>query len=378
MPNLTDVSIRAVRLPESGTVTVWDSSLKNFGLRVSPGGAKTFIVLLGSGRRHSIGRYPLISLSDARIEAKKLLAERTLGRIRPVHTAFDDARDRFLAHCEEKNRERTVRDYRRLLSRHYRFGRKGVADVHPREILRMLDKLSATPSERHHAFVAGRAFFRWCVRNHLLDRSPMESMIPPHVNSSRERVLDTDELQAVYKTARTTGGTFHRIVALCALTGQRKSEIGGLQWSWIGEDSITFPSSITKNRRTHTLPIGQAVKDILADIIRLKDNPYVFPATTTQVRGKPSTVWNGFGKAKAVFDTECGVSGWTLHDLRRTFSSGMAELGVPQVVVEKMLNHITGGTQSPIAQVYNRYSYMQEMRAAMEQWESYLQTLLNP
>ena len=68
----------------------------------------------------------------------------------------------------------------------------------------------------------------------------------------------------------------------------------------------------------------------------------------------------------------------TLHDLRRTFSSGMAALKVPQVVVEKRLNHVSGGTQSPIAQVYNRHAYIDEMREAVLQWETYLDTLTVP
>ena len=83
MPNatLTDITIRKLQPPEKGQVTVWDS-LPGFGIRVSQGGTKSFIVLLGSGNRHTIGRFPTISLSDARDEAKRLLAERTLAQLR--------------------------------------------------------------------------------------------------------------------------------------------------------------------------------------------------------------------------------------------------------------------------------------------------------
>lgn len=91
-----------------------------------------------------------------------------------------------------------------------------------------------------------------------------------------------------------------------------------------------------------------------------------------------TAVFNGWGKPKAELDQELGIAHWTLHDLRRTFSSNMAALGVPQVVVEKLLNHVSGGTQSPIAQVYNRHAYMDEMREAILQWETYLNTLKAP
>ena len=90
---LTDTAIRGAQPPPTGTITLWDASLKGFGLRVSSGGAKSFIVLIASGRRQAIGRYPLISLSEARTEARRLLANKTLGKIRPVHVAFDDAKE---------------------------------------------------------------------------------------------------------------------------------------------------------------------------------------------------------------------------------------------------------------------------------------------
>ncbi len=89
-------------------------------------------------------------------------------------------------------------------------------------------------------------------------------------------------------------------------------------------------------------------------------------------------MFNGWGKPKAALDKACGVIDWTLHDLRRTYSSTMAALGVPQVVVEKLLNHVSGGTLSPIASVYNRHAYMNEMREAVLRYEAYLSTLIAP
>src|SRR3546814_5102379 len=111
-------------LPEAGTVTYWDKTQKGLGLRLSAGGARTFIVLIGSGRRQKLGRYPLLSLADARTEAKRLLAEKALGKVRPLHHAFDDAKELYLAECRQKNRPRTVEGYKRLLERHFHFGRR--------------------------------------------------------------------------------------------------------------------------------------------------------------------------------------------------------------------------------------------------------------
>ena len=89
---LTDISIRAFKPPEQGQLTYWDKSLAGFGVRVSQGGAKTFVLVYGANRRRtSIGRFPAIKLSDARTEAKRLIAEHTLGRTRPSTVPFDEA-----------------------------------------------------------------------------------------------------------------------------------------------------------------------------------------------------------------------------------------------------------------------------------------------
>ena len=128
MPNLTDNSIKAAT---SGTL--WDDGLKGFGVRIGKQ-TKTFVVLVASGRRQSIGRYPLMSLADARKEAKRILAEKTLGKVRPTHLAFDDAKDEYLAECAKKNRPSTLSDYTKILRRHYPFGRKAIGSITPHHI----------------------------------------------------------------------------------------------------------------------------------------------------------------------------------------------------------------------------------------------------
>jgi hypothetical protein len=106
---LTDISVRNLPVPLSGQKVHYDETLPNFGCRLSQGGTRTFIVRLGTDRQLiTIGRYPIISLSDARAEAKRLLAEQTLGKHRPRIMRWDDALKLYLAACAEKNRKRTV------------------------------------------------------------------------------------------------------------------------------------------------------------------------------------------------------------------------------------------------------------------------------
>ncbi len=373
---LTDISVRALKPPAQGQVTYWDKSLAGFGVRVSQGGAKTFVLVYGANRRRiSIGRFPAIKLSDARTEAKRLIAEHTLGRTRRSTVPFDEAKERFLASCEQRNMPRTVRDYRRLLNRHFRFSKTPLTEVSAQEIMSRINRLSGTPHEQNHAFVAARVFFRWAVHNHLIDRSPLEGMSLPAATRPRERVLTRDELAAVYNAARDYPYPYGPIVTLLILSGQRRGEIASLQWEWINTDerTITFPSFFTKNKRTHTFPYGECVAAVLADLPEL--NEYVFPASRSHVRHQPTTVFNGWPKAKVTFDQHLEhVAPYTLHDLRRTFSSNLAALGTPIHVTEKLLNHVSG-TLSGVAAIYNRYTYMDEMRDAIHAYEKHLKLL---
>lgn len=378
MPQLSDAAIRAAK-PRAQRFTLWDETLKGFGVRVFPGGAKTFIVLIGAGRRQSIGRYgpqrPGISLSEARERARDILAEKQLGRVRPKYTAFEDARDAFLADCETRLRPITVNLYKRHLTVHFPFGRSSVGDITPREIVRRLNALNGRPSEKEHAARVGRTFFTWCARQQLIDRSPMETVARPPVGKPRERVLTPEELRAVYKTAHKAENAFQRFVCLLILTGCRRGEMAQLQWAHIGPDMITLPGDITKNKRSHAFPIGARTQALINAFPKLAGNPYVFPSSREHVKGRRSTVITGYSAAKRAFDEECGVTGWTLHDLRRTYSTGLASLGVAPHVIERLINHATG-VISGVSATYNRFAYLPEMREAAGKWEEHLASLL--
>jgi integrase len=372
---LTDISVKSLKLPKSGQRFYADENLKGFGVRVSQGGTKTFVLVHGPRReRITIGRYPIISLAEARTEARRRLAEITLGKARPKAIGFDDARDNFLIACEAKNRQRTVRDYRRLL-KHFPFGRTQLAQITRRDISDRLDRLKKTPSEANHAMVAIKVFFRWVERQGYLEGNPCGTLKAKQVSSSRERTLSDDELTKLFVLAQQEPYPYGPIVCLLALTGQRRGEIASLRWSWIDADEkiISLPADITKNRRVHNFPYGELTANVLGKIPRIDD--LLFPASRTHVRGKPTTVYNGWPKAKVSFDRKLhGVSSYILHDLRRTYSSQLAALGTPIHVTEKLLNHVSG-TLSGVAGVYNRYSYANEMRTAVEVYEKRLRKL---
>jgi integrase len=374
-PVLTEIMLKAAKPPARGTITLWDGAQKHFGVRISQGGAKSFVILAGSGRRQAIGRFPTISLAKARVRAQELLAERTLGKTRPHAIAFDDALATFLSACEKKNRARTVRDYTRLLKRHFAFGRRNLSEITRHDVSRKLEKLKDVPSEQNHATVVAKIFFKWALRQGYIDQTPCEGFSPIK-RLPRERVLSDREFKAVLKTALGASSPFSQIVALLALTGQRRGEIASLKWEWIdaAARTITLPASVTKNKRTHTFPYGGLAAELLERIPR--QGEYLFPAARERAKGKPATVFNGWGKPKEAFDQECGVSNWQLHDLRRTFASKLAELGVSLPTIEKLLNHVSGSFGG-IVSVYQRHNWLPEMREAVGAWGLWVRTLLS-
>jgi integrase len=381
---LTDIAVRALPVPEKGQKTHWDDTLQNFGCRVSQGGTKSFVVQHGYDRQLvTIGRYPVLSLAGARIEAKRILAEVTLGKHRPRTARWDEALELYLAACAEKNRQRTVESYRRLLNVHFPFKRQQLSEIASEAIERKLAQIKA-PAERNHALVAVKIFLGWCQKppRRFIAHNPCEGMVPTK-RKARKRVLNDQELAAVYGTAIEGVDTFSRIVALLILNGQRRLETASLDRTWFNtkDRTITLPDWLTKNKQPHTFPYGPATEAVLKRTSNL--GTLLFPATREHVRGKPTTIYAGWAKDKKAFDKRCGVYGWTLHDLRRTFATRLAQLGVLPHVVERLLNHRLGaitnrteGVLSAVAEVYNTYAYLPEMREAVARWEAHLTLLL--
>ncbi|MEM7243062.1 MAG: site-specific integrase [Pseudomonadota bacterium] len=361
--SLTDAQVKRLKNPEKGQRTYFDDALPGFGVRVSQGGTKTFIVLCGRERkRKSIGRYPTVSLAEARARAKGIQSSYSLEQPTSPFVpklTYEQARDAFLDDSQRRNRKRTYDEYHRLLHRHFKF--KGdLKEVDRHKIVRVVDRLKKTPSEQKHAFVAIRTMMNWCFKRGYIDASPVPPLTFPSV--SRSRVLSQDELRLVWRRAEEVGYPFGTIVQLLILTGQRRNEIVNLRRSWIYDGAIHFPKEIIKNKREHVIPLGKIAANAIEQIPTSTD--MLFPS-----RLDHSRPFNGFSRSKRNFDLGLDVEPYTLHDLRRSFSSLMAQLRVPIHVTERILNH-SSGTFGGISAVYNRYNYYDEMRDAILNYEA--------
>jgi integrase len=150
------------------------------------------------------------------------------------------------------------------------------------------------------------------------------------------------------------------------LSGQRLAEVAHMRWADVDLDRAlwTLPAALNKSGRLHEVPLSAPAVDILAAMPRL--GPFVF----TGDGNKPIS---GFTGAKAALDRAmpAGTASWVNHDLRRSFSTVSARLGIAPYVVEKVLNHSSGSIRG-VAAVYNRHGYDAEKRRALDAWGRHL------
>lgn len=342
---LTDITVQRLQATDERLI-YWDEHLPAFGLRVYKR-AKSFVIMRGKDRRlTTLGRYPDLTLKNARNLAKIELAQEAVGPQKKVEPAITE----FLDDAKRRVTPGTHGQYEHYLNA---FEFKGsVADISKTEIRKRLARLDDRPTAQNMAYATLRAFLNWCLRQEYIDKHPLLALNVPNSIPSRERVLKDDELRAVWDATHDVGSSgtriFNRIVRVLMLTGQRRMEIANLKEV---TDVMTFTS--TKNKLTHTVPITPLVMEHL-------QVPFVF------------NDWSG---CKHRLDTRCGVKDWVLHDLRRTFSTNCAKLGMPIHITEKILNH-RSGTVSGIVRVYNRYSYLPQMLEALLTHESHIRKIV--
>ncbi|GGI32659.1 tyrosine-type recombinase/integrase [Bradyrhizobium guangdongense] len=371
--NLTDVSLRALKPPPKGQLTVWDKT-SPLGVRVSQGGSKTFILMIGSGKRRTLGRFGIVTLSKAREEARRILAEKTLGITAPVvktGVLFDVAVTTFIEDHYQSKKPRTKHEAKRLLTTKFPLlSMKLLSEITDEHISADLKKLADTPSERLHAFRVLRVFFKWCMRppHRYIKHSPLDGYPVPGKDKKGKRILSDDELRKVWNACE---GMFGDMIRLLILWGCRNGEIGRLMPQWIERDILTIPGEFTKNGRAHAIPILPIARAILD---RNKTNArYYFPGRLIDDHFKDGS----WGKFKKELDKRSGVSGWQIRDLRRTFRSMLARFKVPREIAEIALNHVTGAGRNDLDEIYDRYDYLSEKKDALTKIESYVTNLLN-
>lgn len=395
---LTDLSIQKLKAPLTGQAEVFDAKAPGLSLRIGSSGAKTFCLsyrLKGERkrRRGKLGRYPEISLSAARAERIEKLAQVNRGidpfaASGPSHIdiaicGFDACVERFITQYVLPN-SKTPDNPIRILRNEFvaAWGARDVRGITKADVLRVLHGIRerGAPVAANRALARIRKLFNWLAQQDehaLIEHSPCAGLKRLAKEQSRERVMNGEELAALWRAAETLAYPYGSYFKLLALLGQRRTEIASMRWAEIdiGEDGgglWRIPSRTTKNGEPHVLPLPRAAVDLLRGCPHIDDSPFVFPSAHDA--GKHLS---GFSKWKDKLDLMAGVADWTPHDLRRTQASVAPSLGISEVLMEQIHNHKLPKSQVSVSgKTYNRYRYVTEMREALEKYASYLEGLL--
>jgi integrase len=391
--------------PGRDRTDLFDAITPGLSLRITKNGSKSWVVNyrspverdrrgLAKVKRFTFGKFPHLSLVDARREASTImrniaeghdpLQERTDARVVEARHGADpvtvqEGVARYVQeHVKVRNKSRTRADgtdsweRENLLRRHVisQIGGMAIRDVTRKHVLAMHRRIEmtsgATTADR--AAEALRATFNWLDDTELVEDVPIIRLKAkaPRSETARHRLLSSDELRLLW-THLDESSPFGDIVRLLILTGQRRSEVAAMRWDEIKGEQWELPPERTKNKLPHIVPLSPSVLAIVERREQLGE--FVFTTTGT-------SPFSGFSRSKERLDGRLGFTDWILHDLRRTFVTRLNELGIPPHVVEACVNHVSGVAKAGVAGVYNKAEYLPERRAAMERWTTVLQGIV--
>src|SRR5262249_42967864 len=203
-----------------------------------------------------------------------------------------------------------------------------------------------SPYQAHNILGLARRLFSWAIdqRAYGLETSPCDRLKPNKIvgkKTPRKRVLDNNELRALWRATESLGFPYRELHRLLMLTGQRRSEVAEAQWKEFDLDRKlwTIPPERMKADAAHEVPLSDDVIDILKALPRFIKGDYVF---SLKFGRKPV---NSFNKAKRKLDkamtAELGgtVRPFVIHDIRRTMRTGLSALPVSDLVRELVIAH---------------------------------------
>ena len=373
---------------------VWDTEVVGLGVRRQTTEARHYVLRYPIPQRGttkqrimSIGRHgSTLTLDQARTKARRLLglvadgrdplAEREAERDREPGMIFGTAVERYVAHKRPSWKPGSFEQINHLLTNLAKPLHKfALTEVTRLRVATLLDELNANngPTACNRTRTSLFSPFDWLTKRGLFDGiNPVANTDRATEKPSRERVLTQAELAEVWHALG--DDRFSNIVRLLMLTGQRRKEIGLLRWSEVDFDRamLVLPPERVKNGRAHEVPLSPQALAILRKVMEAP-----LKGHGKRNDGSVFAAFGGWSKGKEGLNEAINAQRakpmphWTLHDLRRTAATGMAELGVLPHIVEAVLNHVSGH-KAGVAGTYNRARYDDEMRAALELWANHV------
>lgn len=376
---------------------LWDDKLAGFGVKVTPSGAKIYILqyrLGGRGsptKRFTIGKEGSPWRPDsARKRARELLVDVHHGKDiqasarEAVRVVTDLPFRRYVERfCEGKLKAEWPKSWKqtqRCLELHAvaHWKDRPLPSITKADVAKALARLDHAPATRRNLYSALSYLFRQAVKADDIAESPLVGLDAPSTVSERAHTLDHDELRWFWRSTFELPEPYGPIYRQFALLGQRRSEVAGMDWRELNRKAGEWhiPAARAKNGEDTILPLPSSTIAELDKVARGERWPrqgLVFPSSA----GKPVS---GFSKIKAKLDhlmatkakkEGAGIRPWRTHDLRRTLATNQQALGTPFEVVEHLLNH-KERSRTGIGKVYQTHGFKAEKRKAIDLWEAEL------
>lgn len=420
--NFTDLALKHLSTPSARMIDYQDAQQAGFGLRVYQTGTKTFFYRYRFGgklQRLNLGTYPATKLADARKNARKAQIMAREGFNPKRHKTFNfetpalagtaqaqtNANALFLPpiieiyikeYCPSKrNAASTIADKKRTLENiaNTTWRNKTLPEITTSMVSDLLDTIVSRKefalANKTYRYL--RHFFNFTVDKGYIETSPCDRMKKPCPDASRSRFLSPDEIRVLWRVAEDHAFPFGYIAQLALLTGQRRNEIAHMKWSEINVADKTWeiPGTRTKNKKDNIVPLSDTALSILVKIRALqnttrepiprgtnrpppgyhpKSSKYVFPSMAS-----PNRPCSGISNAKNRMARDAKIFDWRIHDLRRTVTTHLGKLSVPQEVKKRILNHALG---KDVTDVYDRYDYLDQKREALQLWADTIKSYL--
>ena len=378
---LTDAKIRGLPKPPKRTVLFEEGT--GFGLRLEPSGRKSFILFYWfNGKKDGVtlGRYPKLSLADARAvvakikqkiergEDPKVEIKETQRANRNFYTVGDLCHEYIERHAKVK--KKSWKEDQRILAKDIIpiWNRRKASDIKRKDVIGLLDNIvergAAIQANRTLAVI--RRMFNFGIERDILEFSPCTAVKAPAKENIKDRVLSDEEIKALWGQLDKCESLDRRIalsLKLMLITGQRKVECLHLKITDIDKGWWSIPKEISKNGKPHRIFLSPQATEIISLAKELlPESDLVFPSPRTGKSFLGSSIDHALRKTRVKKIIKID---FTPHDLRRTASSMMTAMGTPLLTVSKILNHAEAGVT---AKHYDHYAYDKEKKEALIKW----------
>ena len=381
---LTEIGVARVQAPRDSLRRRmdWDAVVPGLMLRTTANRAKSWVLVTrfrGKVVFVTLGKPPGVTLATARALAREGLKRVANGEHPRLHppptieiedaTLFEQAAADFVERWA-KPRNRTWKETERILERdvipHWK-GRRLEA-IRRADVVALLDQIAADrPIMANRVLATIKKLFSWALDRGLVDGHPVAGLSPPSPERARDRVLSDAEVVALWKAWTAMGYPWGDAFKLLLLTAARRGELEAIAWTEVdASDRVwTVPATRVKVDRPHLVPLSEPALTLLRDLPRIEGCLFAFSTRG----GKHIQDWSG---AVTSATEASAVTGWRVHDLRRTARTNFSRIGIASDISERLLGHIIAGVRG----AYDRHDYLDQKRDALERWGAHLTALV--